>query len=453
MALRFRKTVKLGPGIKLNFSKSGVSTTVGPRGLTTTIGKSGVYRNVGIPGTGISYRSKVGSKKSAKRRTGAVSRAASAGTTVPKAVREWQAYTGKSNPGVELHINELGEIGFRDESGIEILDPELIAIIKRTPQYKDQLPLLKEKQRSEVAGMVEAMEQQNSTFIKVYHLSPHVYKRRYFEAQLETLRPVRYVPQPYSTPAPTADDIRAWLLKEANDNVSGAPWKRRKLVEQYVNEHWSERSSYAMSRWQAEKSAFDSSEAGKAAQLNAEYLAEYEVLKESYEKALEGDADYIEAASEQWALACELPVEIATQFEYRPESHCLMVDLDLPEIEDLPTESATQLANGNLKIKEKSQKALRADYSECVFGLAVFVAANLFNSSPEINEVVVSGYTQRRNKAGDVIDDYIYSIRFLRDRFYFLDYSKMDPEAFCMEFENRCNVTATKIFKAIEPFE
>ena len=144
--------------------------------------------------------------------------------------------------------------------------------------------------------------------------------------------------------------------------------------------------------------------------------------------------------------------QIFTQFEYRESEHCLMVDLDLPEIEDLPTQVATQLANGNLKIKDKTQKQLRFEYAECVFGLAVYVSANLMNASPDIEAVIVSGYTQRRNKAGDICDDYIYSVRFSREAFYRIDYETMDPETFCLSFENRCNVTQTKMFKVIEPY-
>jgi stringent starvation protein B len=40
--------------VKLNFSKSGVSTTVGPKGFHFTFGKRGVRRTVSIPGTGVS---------------------------------------------------------------------------------------------------------------------------------------------------------------------------------------------------------------------------------------------------------------------------------------------------------------------------------------------------------------------------------------------------------------
>lgn len=54
MPIRFRRTLKVAPGVKLNFSKSGVSTTVGPKGFHFTFGKRGVRRTVSIPGTGVS---------------------------------------------------------------------------------------------------------------------------------------------------------------------------------------------------------------------------------------------------------------------------------------------------------------------------------------------------------------------------------------------------------------
>ena len=53
--LRFRRTAKIAPGIRLNFSKSGVSTSFGPRGLHYTVGHGRRRTTVGLPGTGLSY--------------------------------------------------------------------------------------------------------------------------------------------------------------------------------------------------------------------------------------------------------------------------------------------------------------------------------------------------------------------------------------------------------------
>ncbi len=59
MGFRFRKSINVMPGVRLNLSKSGVSTTIGARGASGTMGKRGVYSNVGIPGTGVSFRQRL----------------------------------------------------------------------------------------------------------------------------------------------------------------------------------------------------------------------------------------------------------------------------------------------------------------------------------------------------------------------------------------------------------
>jgi hypothetical protein len=58
--LRFQKRLSILPGVRVNLSKSGVSASVGPRGADINIGRHGVTANAGIPGTGLSYRRKIG---------------------------------------------------------------------------------------------------------------------------------------------------------------------------------------------------------------------------------------------------------------------------------------------------------------------------------------------------------------------------------------------------------
>ena len=60
MAWSFRRRIKVIPGVYLNLSKKGVSTSLGVRGASLTFKSDGVYRNLGIPGTGIYSRQKIG---------------------------------------------------------------------------------------------------------------------------------------------------------------------------------------------------------------------------------------------------------------------------------------------------------------------------------------------------------------------------------------------------------
>jgi len=68
MGFRFFRRMKIAPGIRLNFSKSGISPSFGVRGARVTIGRKGVRQTVGIPGTGLFYTEVSGTGTHRKRR-------------------------------------------------------------------------------------------------------------------------------------------------------------------------------------------------------------------------------------------------------------------------------------------------------------------------------------------------------------------------------------------------
>lgn len=70
MAWNYRKRVKIAPGVHLNFSKSGVSTSIGPKGAKVTFGKNGTYMSTSIPGTGLYSRQKISGSKSTSSNNG-----------------------------------------------------------------------------------------------------------------------------------------------------------------------------------------------------------------------------------------------------------------------------------------------------------------------------------------------------------------------------------------------
>lgn len=71
MGFRFFRRLKLAPGISLNFSKSGISPSLGIPGARLTLGKRGVRGTVGIPGTGLYYTETLGSRRTRKQRRSA----------------------------------------------------------------------------------------------------------------------------------------------------------------------------------------------------------------------------------------------------------------------------------------------------------------------------------------------------------------------------------------------
>lgn len=67
MGFRFRKSVKIAPGVRLNFGKKSTSVSFGTKGARYTVSSTGrKTASVGIPGTGLYYTESVGGTKKRK---------------------------------------------------------------------------------------------------------------------------------------------------------------------------------------------------------------------------------------------------------------------------------------------------------------------------------------------------------------------------------------------------
>lgn len=113
MAFRFQRRIRIAPGVRINLSKSGVGLSVGPRGYSTSIGPRGIYRNVGLPGTGLSYREKIGSASG----------------------RSSQSQSAPASGQVEVEINEDGKMLFTLPDG----SPASQAVAKRVREQNTEL--------------------------------------------------------------------------------------------------------------------------------------------------------------------------------------------------------------------------------------------------------------------------------------------------------------------------
>ncbi len=175
-------------------------------------------------------------------------------------------------------------------------------------------------------------------------------------------------------------------------------------------------------------------------------------LKNSLQSIIDGDNNTLNALIENYINSIELPYEFSIDYEL--ENNTLFIDLDLPEIETFNSQYPSLASNGEIIIKNKNQNTIRQQYSQAVISLAIYLAANFFNLTPFIEYIVLSGYSQRRNKDGDLINEYLFSFKFDRLKMEDVDLSSIDkPYNFILNFENRINLSTSFNFKAITPYQ
>jgi len=134
MALRFRKTITLAPGIRMNLSGSGASFSFGGRGASVTVGNRGTFLNAGIPGTGISTRRKLGDPSHSSS----------------------SAASGKRIVNVEVTsgITDDGTLYFKDQQGYP-LDEKTIARVKK--EKEDLVKGLMQQKCDEINREIESL--------------------------------------------------------------------------------------------------------------------------------------------------------------------------------------------------------------------------------------------------------------------------------------------------------
>lgn len=433
MGLRFRKSVSICKGVRVNFNKNSIGLSIGTRGARYSINSKGRRTaTVGIPGTGLSYSTSY-TKNSNNR------------NNVKQTVRT----------EIKLFMNENGEMTYKYSDGREITDTYIINQIKRSPQYKMEKERMQKEHDSQILNEVKEYNQKNNELLNIYKLcSKHVKTLEYYKYKKDKLEVQKYQKKIFSIDKPSEEYVKEELLSEAKRKIKSiAFWSLKSKYEKYVNLNIKNRLSEEIEKWNREKECFEKLEQDKETEQNRLYQEEYEIEKDSLEKSIKGDEEYINNAIEVWLSELETPLEFDIQFEYNKNTKILGIDLDLPEIEDFPNQKAIQLASGNLKLKNKTQAELKSDYVTYVFGLAVFIVSHLFNISPMIDNIIISAFTQRRDKIGNINDDYIYSIKFDRVGFSELKFNNVTAYQICMMFENRCNLSAANTFKNIIPFD
>lgn len=439
MGLRFRKSVKICKGVKVNFSKSGASLSLGGRGHSVNVGGRGTRVTVGIPGTGLSYSKNLTSPHQSKSPShGSASTKSASGAAFPNQV--------------QLKMSSDGRVEIQDSRGVPITDQSLIRKIKATDSYRSMVQNLEAQRQEKLNEAFHEAKAENDKFVEIHKLSPQVDKQDQYVQILNGLKPSVYAKKRFEIPYPTEEEVREQLQQEAKETVRGNFLTIGKKRKEYVEANMQSRLNSAIGYWMQEKDRFDVAEAENEAAENERYHAEFLANRQYMRNLINGEDAAVSEAVESWISSCELPVEIDVNYKWHQAHHMMYLDVDLPEIEDLPDEEVVRLSSGNLKEKKKTQTTLKQEYVDLVFGLAIFISANVFNSSPAIHGIIISGYTQRRNKAGEINDEYVYSIKFTRNIFENSELRNVNPKDFCMRFENRSNITSSMLMKKIEPY-
>jgi Protein of unknown function (DUF4236) len=375
LGFRFSRRIKIAPGVRINIGLKGASVSVGPRGASITAGRSGIHGNVGIPGTGLSYRQRLGKPKGL------------ANSSRPSTPPELDT--------VQMDFDDNGILVLKDGAG-HALDGESLVQAKKL--FNAQIVAFGQRRATEINAEADRIAQ-------IHHDTP------------PAANPIQLSTYPISKPIKPSDP---------RDAPAGSAERAAK------EEVWSDYME-RLAGWRAAKADFE--RLNEAAPVDA---ARYQ---QSLEQSL---------ASLPWPRETFISMEIAGN------GTRLLVDVDLPELEDMPNTRLLMDAR-KLALAEQTidMREIKRTYSTHVHGVIFRIVGQAFASSPVLTEVKIAGYTQRLSPAtGAIADIYVIEARVPRmewSKIVFSNLAAVDPVAALGEFDVTASIDAQGVMRAINP--
>lgn len=225
------------------------------------------------------------------------------------------------------------------------------------------------------------------------------------------------------------------------------------MKDAYVKEHIVEKYQQKYDEWESQRRAFEEGEAKQERFQNEAYEKVYTDKRDILVARLEGKTELLSGEIERILTESSIPLRKHISCKVRCSANAVLIDVQLPPAGLFPSEELVSLKNGTTKTKLKTQKRMREEYACYMFSLVAYFAVKVFDVSPAIEQIAISATAVRENKAGEEVDEYIYSGRLLRDSLCAAIVEGADPEDLCLSVDNQCNMTKTKIFKAVQPIE
>lgn len=428
MSLRFRKSFKLGGGVKLNLGKKGFSVSAGTRGARITMGTSGTRVTAGIPGTGLSYTKKIDA--------GSYSTGGMTTRQINAEIRRMEKEEQIQKAESELK-NEQEQ--YEHFTKIAKYSPNLLTLA----DWEEELKIKPFSTRN--YGITE---KSNDEFLKA-HLKELTSGSLYFKNKFSYLV-YGSLFSFWISISNYEKDSNILLAFTVMGSMIGFVYGCYQSVKWYISQRneakrltESDCASLKKSIEEA-KSSHPELEEHRIAGIKSLMLGDYSKLENQLEDEI--------TMFEEEALGLKHSFETEISFEIN-SSNSISLDVDLPEIDDVTiTDSKKVLKSGKVSEKEKSQKIINQEYASGVLGMAFNLASHTFNVSPSITEVTISGYTQRLNKkTGNIEDDYIYSVTFTKSVFTKLNLKEIDPVEAIASFLVKMELNKSFEFKKIEP--
>lgn len=331
------------------------------------------------------------------------------GAPTPSGIKSTTSHT---NIAIKVGVSDDGTVFFLDANDNPLPD-KLINAAKK--QQATAIRSLIENKCNEINGQINALGE-----IHFYTPDPNI-KPNYQRMEYQEQRPIMPIP------------VKMGLIDKL--------FRRGKIEKESAEKE--QQYKEALSVWEKGKQQFEITD---------------QVRKHKIETGIYTDIQVMENFIEENLQSIVWPRETNVSTEVLDEGRCVFIDVDLPEIDEIPSKTAHIPQRGfKLSVKEMSTAQVQKLYMRHIHGIGFRIIGETFTALPNVQEVVLSAFSQRHDRAkGNVEDEYLYSVHVSREKWSKIDFNNLihiDVVEALSQFDLRRQMSKTGSFKSIEPFE
>lgn len=375
MGFRFRKSVKIAPGIKVNLSKSGASLSLGGRGATVNLSGRGVRTTYSIPGTGISYVSQTSSGKSS-----ASNRATYRELLRQQKEQEKQSLIQEAEEAYSLFYSKIESLSnilrnrerqpFRWQE-LTVSRGEYVPIIYAPPDFiEPELSFSEETLKQQIKNKYSRLY---LTYFFLGLAFVLVFQSFWIALSVLFLAAVSYVIERKRL----EDLCNKYLPGSIQEKTEQYNQIKQKAYNSYLEKLNLERAEHARAEEEV-KQTCEEEEKNRQRLRDAVTLQDPEPLTELLEVELSNE---------------DLPIPLVFDIEFVDVSTVTLL-LELPELDVVPEEKLSLTKTGKLSTKKTAQKDRIKLYSDICTGLALRLIYETFRVIYSVSKIKLYGLTQ-----------------------------------------------------------
>lgn len=251
-------------------------------------------------------------------------------------------------------------------------------------------------------NMLHAYEAETRAFTSLHRDMPSVESVVKLKNDLMALSPKKYKRGHFAFSKPIKDDVEKDLIEEVK-NINFDKTNTSNHVDEkiFVKEHINEMIEVRQHAWQEACDFYNKIEDAREERENAKFFAEYKTLYNNKKEYLEGKESVVRNGLLNLCGTISVPYNLGLTSTYSQVSHVLDVSVIVKDGISVPTSKATILTSGKISIKNKLVRETITERTTSAVSLVYFIAANLFNVSPNVQYLRLSLY--ERNKQNPLL--------------------------------------------------